>query len=570
VKRALAGFMLGALLLGSLVSSQATRIQLVQLAQSGATTGQYIKWNGTKYAPFSIAIADVTSLQATLDNKIQYDAIQSLSVGQSLQALSNLCVSVASSTSGQVLTSTGTVTCPTWQTPSGGGGSSVTYTAQTLTVPQAAQARANIGLTNALPGDPNAALATVYDIPGGSQNAYQDVTTSGATNITNANVYLRAGAVGATLTLPQFYDIVASTGIAIIWDEGVTTGSITLTRQGSSTIDGASPSITVTAPIGKMIRRNGANWETTTIPYPNDIRYDVTQSLSATQKTQALSNIGLGVGSSTVGQPLISTGPTTLPTYQGTLSSSVMPAMTGDVTAAVNTHATTITSNAVTNAKAAQMPANTIKCNATAATANATDCTSIPPAVQGGLVAYDDPTWYGAAAWATNPHTVNSTQALASGVIRCSIGKMAVTKASGSTVTIIYDVSTAGATLTAGQNLIGIYNAATVNGSYTLRGTSAAQETVWNTTGQKVTAAITLSGALTIGDFVSVCYLAVGTTAPTLRSSSTLATFANFANKLKLISATGKTALDSTYTISTTASGTVYAATTNAPWWALQ
>jgi hypothetical protein len=50
-------------------------------------------------------------------------------------------------------------------------------------------------------------------------------------------------------------------------------------------------------------------------------------------------------------------------------------AHTGDVTTAANSFATTIANNAVTNAKAAQMPASTIKGNTTLSTANATDLT---------------------------------------------------------------------------------------------------------------------------------------------------------------------------------------------------
>jgi len=50
-------------------------------------------------------------------------------------------------------------------------------------------------------------------------------------------------------------------------------------------------------------------------------------------------------------------------------------ALTGDVTAPKNSNTTTIANNAVTNAKAAQMPANTIKGNNTGSTANASDLT---------------------------------------------------------------------------------------------------------------------------------------------------------------------------------------------------
>ena len=60
----------------------------------------------------------------------------------------------------------------------------------------------------------------------------------------------------------------------------------------------------------------------------------------------------------------------------GTVPAAQMPAHTGDVTSPAGSLALTIANNAVTNAKAAQMAANTIKGNNTAAAANAVDLTA--------------------------------------------------------------------------------------------------------------------------------------------------------------------------------------------------
>ena len=60
----------------------------------------------------------------------------------------------------------------------------------------------------------------------------------------------------------------------------------------------------------------------------------------------------------------------------GTVPSAQMPALTGDATSAAGTVALTIAANAVTNAKAAQMAASTIKGNNTGAAANAVDLTA--------------------------------------------------------------------------------------------------------------------------------------------------------------------------------------------------
>jgi hypothetical protein len=57
----------------------------------------------------------------------------------------------------------------------------------------------------------------------------------------------------------------------------------------------------------------------------------------------------------------------------GTLPTTVMPGLTGDVTSSAGAVATTIAANAVTNAKLAQGVANTVKANGTGSTANFTD-----------------------------------------------------------------------------------------------------------------------------------------------------------------------------------------------------
>lgn len=59
----------------------------------------------------------------------------------------------------------------------------------------------------------------------------------------------------------------------------------------------------------------------------------------------------------------------------GTVPAARMPALTGDVTTTAGAVATTLAANVVTNAKAAQMAANTVKMNNTGSLANAIDAT---------------------------------------------------------------------------------------------------------------------------------------------------------------------------------------------------
>lgn len=100
----------------------------------------------------------------------------------------------------------------------------------------------------------------------------------------------------------------------------------------------------------------------------------------------------------------------------GTLAAARFPALTGDVTTTAGSLAATIATNAVTNAKAAQMAANTLKGNNTGATANAADLTAgqakallaVAPADLSGLGA-------GVATWLATPSSANLAAAITVG-----------------------------------------------------------------------------------------------------------------------------------------------------------
>jgi hypothetical protein len=91
----------------------------------------------------------------------------------------------------------------------------------------------------------------------------------------------------------------------------------------------------------------------------------VPSTAGANQFCSAVSNAGV----MSYAQPAFSN-------LSGSATAAQMPAFTGDVTTSAGATATTINANAVTNAKAAQMGANTIKGNNTGSTANAADLTA--------------------------------------------------------------------------------------------------------------------------------------------------------------------------------------------------
>ncbi len=108
-------------------------------------------------------------------------------------------------------------------------------------------------------------IASLFDIPGGTQKAFQDVSSAASVTITGSRVYLRAGCDGAQLTLPQYYSPVPSVGIDFIWDAGAT-GTVTLLRQGGATIDTVAADLVLNAQVNRRFRTNGSNWETTLLP----------------------------------------------------------------------------------------------------------------------------------------------------------------------------------------------------------------------------------------------------------------------------------------------------------------
>jgi len=113
--------------------------------------------------------------------------------------------------------------------------------------------------------------------------------------------------------------------------------------------------------------------------------------------------------------------------------------------------------------------------------------------------------------WSSDPALVTGTYTLATAG---TLYLVAVKVEPGTVTNVIYNVTTAGSTLTAGQSFVGVYQ----NGA--LLGTSASTSTAWASTGLKTTA---LASPVTVTEgYVYVAFFFNGTTGPTLSAGSTI------------------------------------------------
>ena len=133
------------------------------------------------------------------------------------------------------------------------------------------------------------------------------------------------------------------------------------------------PAITLTTTVTGMVKGNGTALSAAT----SGTDYAPGTAANSTGIVKSTTGTGALTTATASDFPTLNQNTTgTAANITGVLAATSHPALTGDVTNTAGSVSTTISNNAVTNAKLATMAANTFKANNTGATANATDITA--------------------------------------------------------------------------------------------------------------------------------------------------------------------------------------------------
>lgn len=272
---------------------------------------------------------------------------------------------VSNGTSGQVLTSNGASSTPSFQNATGGSPASPANSIQFN------NGGVLGGSSNLLWDNTNGALGL-----GGSFGGLVQATTGNPLNLAGGNAITDATNSSCTLA-----------GGGGLTGNG---GSVTC-NAGPAATSGSGGSVAFSAGNGAGTNQNGGAVTiaagTSTGSATNGAISLVTHgSTRFTLQENGSWNIG---GTGSAGNVLSSNGSGSTPTW-GALSATALPAFTGDATSSAGSSALTIPAGTVTNAKLANQTASTVKCNATTSAAAPSDCNPLQVAnLVGAVLAVD-------------------------------------------------------------------------------------------------------------------------------------------------------------------------------------
>ncbi len=291
----------------------------------------------------------------------------------------------------------------------------------------------------------------------------------------------------------------------------VTTVSVASANGLAGTVATATttPAITLSTTVTGMVKGNGTALSAATsgTDYAPGTATNTTGIVKSTTGTGALTT------AVAADFPILNQNTTgTASNITGILNAASHPALTGDITNAAGSVATTITNGVVTNTKLATMPANTFKANNTAGAASPSDITGtqatallnvftstakgLVPASGGGTTGFLRADGTFAIPSGTNAGTVTSVSVTPANGVSGTVATASTTPAITLTLGAITPASVAAAGTVTGSNLSGSH-------SGTSSGTNTGDETTATIKTKLGTASATTDGYLTLTDWNS-------------------------------------------------------------------